>query len=414
MTRQRQFTAKPIHVGANSRAKRNSFVNGVIMKKIICIILLLSILITALASCKGVTIIEDESESMITTTGEDALIEIDHSYDWQYDYDFNYDPGTVEGDYIFNNAEAKNSSLILKRNIHTGECTTVCTDPFCKHNSASCPFYKTIYVVGIGNTMYGVMRDDNINKNVLYSFNVDTNKKEIIYETTATIYDLLQYKYYIFFRPTDKGPLRMDTRNGETVSIKSQPGKIGSVSGDMIIWIQEHKGEMATFTATDLFGNDPKPYNIYIYNGKLHGVIYDEQTGKASYVQLDRNGETEKMLIEHSNKAIIVGSNMLYLGDGKTTRPVDHDDPSKGEVSTAGDIYIAPLDTFKSRLLCHIEEAEPYTWGTSNLNLMLCGDWIAVMIFPNHPLDEDKIGIFNDMVIVNMKTGEYHISRYIE
>ena len=69
MTRQRQFTAKPIHDGkaVNSRAKLNSFVNGVIMKKITCFILILTILITALASCKGVTVIEDESETEAVT-----------------------------------------------------------------------------------------------------------------------------------------------------------------------------------------------------------------------------------------------------------------------------------------------------------------------------------------------------------
>ena len=113
MTRQRQFTAKPIHDGkaVNSRAKRNSFVNGVIMKKIICILLLLSIFTTALISCKGVTVIEDESETEAvtkeTTDTEtaDTNVEtepvddgIDHSFDWQYDYDFDYDSGSVEAD----------------------------------------------------------------------------------------------------------------------------------------------------------------------------------------------------------------------------------------------------------------------------------------------------------------------------
>jgi hypothetical protein len=399
------------------------------MKKAICIILLLSTLLTVLASCKGVTVIEDESETEAVTkettdteTADTTAVTepvddgIDHRFDWQYEYKVEHENASIEGDYIFNNAEAKNYSLILKRNVVTGECTTVCTDPFCEHNSASCPFYKTTNVVGIGNTMYGIMRDDNINKNVLYSFNVDTNKKEIVYESTATLYDLCQYKYYIFFRPTDKGLLRLDTRTGEIEKVKTQPGRMTSVSKDMIIWIQEHKGEMATFTATDLLGNDPKPYNIYIYNGKLHEGLYDEETGKMSYAQLDRNGEVEKILIENSHMALIVGDSMIYFGtydDGKTHWR-DPEKPEKGQILSNGDIYIAPLDTFEFRLLCHIEEAEPFDIARSNLNMLLSGDWVAIDTPPNYPTTEDKIGTFNDMILVNMKTGEYHISRYIE
>ncbi len=408
-----------IHGGANSRAKRNSFVNGVIMKKIICILLLLSIFTTALISCKGVTVIEDQTETETETeavTSEitekstaDTNVEtepvddgIDHSFDWQYDYDFDYDNGSVPGDYIFNDAMASGYTMLLKRNVHTGECTTVCTDPFCEHNSAACPFYNTYFVMGIGNTMYGIMHDDNNAKNILYSYNVETEKKEIIYETSASLTGYLQYKYYIYYRDSVKGIMRLDTETNETVSIKSQLGStLHSASWGLLMWVRKNDDASLVFTATDLMGDDPRPYNPYIYEGKLHGISRTEGSTYSSVVELTRAGEIEKVLLEKTYDSIIVGDSMLYYG-------VTDEGPYKH------DIYIAPIETFEARFLCHIEEAEPKSIGFSTNNLLLSGDWMAFVTKPNYPLTEDKIGIFSDMILVNMKTGEYHISRYIE
>ena len=124
------------------------------MKKAVCYILLLTLFASALTSCKGVTVIEEqtetetETEAVTTETTEESTADtnvetepvdegIDHSFDWQYDYDFDYDNGSVPGDYIFNDAMASGYTMLLKRNVHTGECTTVCTDPFCEHSIAA-------------------------------------------------------------------------------------------------------------------------------------------------------------------------------------------------------------------------------------------------------------------------------------
>ncbi len=392
------------------------------MKKIICILLLLSIFTTALISCKGVTIIEDESESMITTTGEDALIEIDHSYDWQYDYDFNYDPGTVDGDYVFNNSDAKGYCLILKRNVATGECTTVCADPFCQHNSVSCPFYGTTDVVGIGNVMYGIMRDQTINKYVLYSYNIDTTVKETIYETTVIILELRQYKRYIYFKPSDKGLLRLNTETSEIEPVKPQYGyNLAMIRWDMLVWgmnINKETGEQV-FVSTDLLGEDPRPYNPLIYKSKLHRNYDIKDTVYMSVAELSRNGEFVKYLVESCQFPIICGDKMLYMGVYAKGEEKKRDPLSafQGTRYNNGDIFIMSLDTGESRLLCHIEEAEPYSWGMSSMygtSWPICGDWISIITVPNYSIGTDKIGLLNDMILVNMKTGEYHISRYIE
>lgn len=351
------------------------------------------------------------AESTVTDVPDDG---IDHSFDWQYEYDLEYENISIAGDYLFNDANARGRFLILKRNVHTGECTAVCTDPFCEHNSPSCPFYNTMFVVGIGNTMYGVMLDENINKTVLYSYDVDADKKENVYETTAIISELYQYKYFLYFRSSGKGVQRLDTRTGVIEKVKSQPGTISSINCGLIVWAQHRQnGAVATCTATDLLGNDPRPYNIFIYNGKLHGVIFDENY-KPSYVQLDRSGSVEKVLIENSYFGFPVGNNFIYFGTdgGGSLHP-------NSENKANGDIYIASLDTFESRLLCHVEEVKPYGCARSYHNALLSGDWIALNYQSKNPESENpesenRIGADADMLLVNMVTGEYHISRYME
>ena len=350
------------------------------------------------------------AESTVTDVPDDG---IDHSFDWQYEYDLEYENISIAGDYLFNDANASGRSLILKRNVHTGECTAVCTDPFCEHNSPSCPFYNTMFVVGIGNTMYGVMLDENINKTVLYSYDVETEKKENVYETTDSISELYQYKYFLYFRSSGKGVQRLDTRTGVIEKVKSQPGIISWINCGLIVWSQFRQNGEAMLTATDLLGNDPRPYNSLIYNGKLHGVIFDENY-KSSYVQLDRSGSVEKVLIENSYFGFPVGNNFIYFGTdgGGSLHP-------NGENKANGDIYIAPLDTFESRLLCHVEEVKPYGFASSYLNALLSGDWIALNYQSKNPESENpesenRIGADADMLLVNMVTGEYHISRYME
>ena len=395
------------------------------MSKSISGIVFILAFVIILTSCSGVSIIEDISERItdavtdeITVTSAAATAEednVDHSFDWQYDYEYDYSSVSVEGDYMFNDSGKSGCFQLLKRNVHTGECTTVCTDPFCKHNTAECPFYKTYLLVGIGNTMYGIMYVDSTGKTLLYSYNVDTGVKKTVYESSKPLSDLLQYKQYIYYSESTVGFFRLDTETGETVSVKSQSGySLTSVSWGFLLWIKSDPNTLS-YIATDLLGNDPRPYNPHIYKGKLHRVFKKEGSWGYTVAELNRNGEIEKVLIEEANGCFIIGDNMLYFGiypDGPHQR--DPNDPSKGTRYTNGDIYIAPIDTFESRLLCHVEEAELKYLGSSNLNLLLCGDWVAIVIPPNHPVEEDKIGLFNDMVIVNMKTGEYHISRYIE
>ena len=116
------------------------------------------------------------------------------------------------------------------------------------------------------------------------------------------------------------------------------------------------------------------------------------------------------MLIENSYRGFIIGNNFIYFG-------VEGDGPfhPNAEIKANGDIYIASLDTFESRLLCHVEEVKPYAIASSYLNVLLSGDWVALHYTHEKSSEPaDKNGVMSDMIIVNMETGEYHISEYRE
>ena len=137
------------------------------VNKTICIILILLTLQIILLSCRGISVIEDGSnpetaeETVAETVTDKETPDItdkteiadntDHRFDWQYDVPLYYpEEEEIQGDYIFNSSENGSVDLVLKRNVHTGECTTVCNDPFCTHDNPSCRFYISLYVVGIG------------------------------------------------------------------------------------------------------------------------------------------------------------------------------------------------------------------------------------------------------------------------
>ena len=101
--------------------------------------------------------------------------------------------------------------------------------------------------------------------------------------------------------------------------------------------------------------------------------------------------------------------------DDLQKHPISEERPEEGKTLTNGDIYIMPLDTNETRLLCHVDGVSLKTFGTTN-NKLICGDWVGIIIRPtqNYINSTGESSVQNDMVIVNMKTGEYHISRYIE
>ncbi len=364
-----------------------------------------------LSACTGREIQIDETGNGVTDTNAP---DESSKYDWQYDvpayYPYEEEP---EGDYIFNSSTNGKVELVLKRNVHTGECTTVCNDPFCTHDNPSCPFYITLYVVGIGNTMYGIRIDTENTTNYIYSYNVDTDEYKIVYKKDGGLYleELFSYGKYLFFYESGAGIKRIDTVSGETVDV-NRHGKFSFLRDGMIIW---EKSDYS-YVATDLIGNDPKPYEPLIYGGYMHRHEVVKQVFTSVY-RMNRDGETETALYENVHSSMRVKDYIVYYGvfDDMEKHPINPDDPEEGETWNNGDIYYMPVATGESVLLCHVDGV---TLLSDDLpgNHFVCGDWKGFRIKPTKQFI-DKMGYeadSNDMVIVNVKTGEYHISRYME
>lgn len=383
------------------------------------IVILIAITGMLLSACTGRDIQIDESSETSGTVSDNHteanVPDERNKYDWQYDYDFEYNTVEIEGDYIFNCSSVHGYNLIFKRDVHTGEYTNICSDPFCRHDNAECPYFGTYSVTGIGNTMYGIMYDDNINKSVLYSYNAVTEEKKNVVETSAIISELFSYGPFVFYRQIDTGFHRMNTTTGEIEKVKTNSGSLFMIRWNMLIWVQMDKttGEIKGYTATDLSGENARPYDPKIYKGKLHKSLSTNGI-YTTVLQLDKDGNTEKTIVDKGRFPTIIGDKMIYLGvfpDG-VPHQRDPENSEEGETVVTGDIYIVSIDNGDSKLLCHIDGIEPYAFGSSE-NTMICGDWIGIYAVPNKVALETE-GVNSDVIIVNMKTGEYHISRYIE
>ncbi|MBO4870325.1 MAG: hypothetical protein J5585_11515 [Clostridia bacterium] len=367
-----------------------------------------------------------------------------HRFDWQYDIAPYYpEEDDIEGDYIFNETDINGNIIVLKRSVHTGECTPVCTDPFCTHDNPNCRFHNSMYVKSIGNTMYAIKIDEgdvddkgNL-KNSIYSYNVDTDEYKTIFEKDYPIRlsEMRRYGRYLYFEVSgrDDGLKRLDVFTEEVISVKRQSGyRLFGFTDNMIIWIPT--GSTGDDLATDLEGNDPKPYNPVIYAGRLHECVVVNNNMPGMYISWyisDKNGERERMIIEKCLGISRAKNNRLYLGlfDDLEKHPIIPDKPEEGKMKMNGDVYILPYDTEEARLLCHIDNVSLDGFYSGGYNDLKTGDWFGIMIRPTqHYLEENNLAAYddgirnmsaerwvdNDMVIVNIKTGEYVISRYME
>lgn len=385
------------------------------MKRFKAIFAIIFILVVV-SSCKGVSIIDDETTDDKTSDETTAAVDDDeHKFDWQYsDLDNSY--GSIGGDYIFRMAIIP--STVLKYNVNTGECTSLCPDPFCKHEDESCPIYLTLYVVGIGNTAYGVRIDETAGYQQIYSYNVDTGKMNEVYKLSGRIIDFYAYEKYLYVHD-NSGYFRLNTETGEKEPINRQyNASIYVIRGHKIIWGVNSKDLLPTeFIATDLTGNDPRPYNFQIFGGYLHITEPVEYSLAANIHLLDRDGNTVKTVVKRGRYPSIRDDCIMYYG--MTDDPWGKGNPlypevGKGSNPCTGDIFIVPFDTWEPKLLCHIENGYFGLTGFPQ-NPCVCGDWVGIATVDTYErsksLNSDSD---SNLVLVNLKTGEYHISRYIE
>ena len=145
---------------------------------------------------------------------------------------------------------------------------------------------------------------------------------------------------------------------------------------------------------------------------------------------INENGERVRTVIEKTHTISRIKNYSIYLGMYDDLQK--HTIPGNPDGYTSdlnGDVYIMPRDTEESRFLCHIGGVSLKYFSAGGYNDLKTGDWFGIMIRPTkHYLEENNLAAYNDgqgnmsaeswvdndMVIVNIKTGEYVISRYME
>ena len=328
--------------------------------------------------------------------------------------------GTVPGDYIYNVTKFNSYTLLMKYHIPTGTASTVCQDPFCTHNTMTCPFaIPASNMASIGNVLYFSNRIDD--QTHIRSYNGDDMKLEEIYVSNGVLSKLFTYNYYLYF--TEKLPTnveeeykttiyRLDTQSGrfDTIDCGHPFATIYAVRDSEIIWKDGNK-----YFSTDLDGDCEDVYEIN-YCRQWGNYRYSWEFSDGNYKKMTRKDLTtkEEILIfeEDVYSFFFYGDKILYL------KPVEnpevwHSDTTGDFYDTlGGNVYVMNLDGSDKRLLCHVEDCVILSTSMYRNNELCCGDWIG--LYTNH-FYESPTGpelTDTDLLLVNIVTGEYKHIKY--
>ncbi len=365
------------------------------MKKIICALLTV-IFVLALFAC-------DKSGG----GGEDHTGEVYEDF------------GNVAGDYLFYNAKTKIEDFepVLKYDVHTGEISTLCPDPFCTHMDDNCFFHSVAFMTYIGNKVYFAKKDVKTGKHGIYEFDVDTESGGFIYYVDTTVIQLTSYYYDLYFKVSKStNYIKLNAKTKETSELKNSGygGMIQSVRNGKIVWYRQ-EGDDTSYYITDLDGNmiednvtGSLSTGLYKYRSELH----DKKRRNIAFDKyLTKPGEEEKLIFEN-------------VGPGGPYKDVyigfDVYDSDKYETEFAS-VWISDADGTNKKTIISDPDRKLHllNWSQSG-NDMVCGDYIGIRLGP----EKYNYGIIDgndenyenypecDMLIINIRTGEYKTARY--
>ena len=326
------------------------------------------------------------------------------------------DFGLSDGDYIFNAAltHTPGYNVLLKYNIHTGECSPVCPDPFCDHASESCEFYDVIYATYIGNTVYFVKTNRETGKRGIYGFDVDSGRGEFVYETDGYLEGIFAYKDHIYFQ--NGQTFRLDPKSKIAEPICSCPSQLFMVRNDLIYFFNEHY----VFDVYDLEGGFVADN---AFDSRYGGYVYSSFPVDPNPWSLD--------LIRTNDPDKVFGADGTVTGEGW-----ENVGKSLGPVTCLSDRILffvaAPLEEISGlrlfrgvgtimpdgsdkRVLLEYDDSISTTLTSEfRYNEMICGDYIGIYMEPQEYTDDetmDQPGTC-DLLLLNYKTGDYKISRF--
>ena len=330
------------------------------------------------------------------------------------------DAGTVAGDYIYNVISFDSYTLLMKYHIPTGTASTVCQDPFCTHNTMTCPFaVASLSMASVGNVLYFTRCIDD--QTYIYSYNGDDMQLEEIYVSNGVLSRLFSYNYYLYF--TEKLPTnveneykttiyRLDTQSGalETIDCGHSFATIDEVKADRIIWKEGN-----SYFSTDLDGNGERKYDR-TFRKEWGNYIYTWDFTEGNYSKMYRKDPSTQEEIVVFDELVwqffFYGDKILYF------KPVEDPEVWYSDAwgdyydELGGNVYVMNLDGSDKRLLCHVEDC--VIMGTSfyRNNEMCCGDWIGLNTWAYYESPTGPMLTGPDLLLVNIVTGEYKHVKY--
>ena len=357
------------------------------MKRIISILLCISMVLFPLVSCKK----PDEVSK--------------HNYD---------DIGNIPGDYIFNTTASRyrsqnDGARLLKYNVHSGEWSYVCNDPFCTHDSDKCFFYggPAASFTYIGNNIYFVKMNETKGKYGIYAYNVSENTGSYIYYFDRSAYaKLIAYKYKLFFE--EEGYLRIvDTKKFDVLTYeKPYRTSLMMIRNDEIYWYKAGARDLE-YIITDLSGNRIRECNyVEYFNGFRYRM--DKEDGYFFAYDLYRSSDGEKYekVLDHVGPVGVYGDKLLYfnaspyLADEKGMIVKENRDEQISDLKLT-ELWVCDPDGSNRKML--VKDLNFTELPLNGTNPMICGEYAGIVIRKESPVTAEERECNEDLLIVNMK-----------
>jgi hypothetical protein len=355
---------------------------------------------------------------------------------------------------------------LLKYNVLTGTATSAHLDPLCDHNHADCPVSLITGQIAVsGNFVYFVKNDwerdasgrsTGSMRSYLYQYDYINDRLALVIpdfsvSNFAVVGDYIYSHNYTLLENGDTGLefLRHDIKTGvTTVLIDAEEAEnmlrlplFCRLSGDRAYWyIIDETGMHGYSTAYDYSDMQSESLAMvgivqgdYAYiperNYELTYPVEYYKWFSSSLYRESLNDGSRILLSDHLSVFSIEDDNIIYFVPVKdpkvtyesTTNPnhIYHD-------NYEGKIYIMNTDGSNKRLLCEVPDVTIYGYMNWVTNHMRAQDWIGVNLYgdmsgrfedrsglPNIRSDPQGYGILPDLLLVNIKTGEYKITEYI-
>lgn len=337
-------------------------------------------------------------------------------------------PDSASGKYLYSIYD----SVLYKYNIETGFGIPVCTDPVCKHNSDSCAFWGlTGTVMQYKNDMYFT------GDRTVYKYNGNTGTLDSIYSAESGI---LYYPYiaseYMFFNimnhvfdenevSTQINIYRLSLTDNSVKKLNKDPlyslCMTEKYENGSLYWYDVESFE--NFTTDINFENrkssDGTKYGQHSKEYSYRFKLFSAQPFALTMIGKSSERDEEFTVAENIVSAKVLENNIIalfnksepkYIGrvkteDGKEKEVYDYQENS---------IYIMNCDGSDKKLLCTVPDTHRLYGLANSGDSLISYPYIGIQV-ENYIVDDNGYvsgkEISRDIVIVNIETGEYKITK---